>query len=125
MITVIIISILATMALPSYQEHVLKGRRGDAKNALHSITILQEKFYSQHGFYGSMNDLIGGSSELSAEQYYTLTMTCSPSCLQTARPQQYVITATPISVDLNCGSYSLNQTGINSSNGSKPNQYCW
>jgi type IV pilus assembly protein PilE len=50
MIVLIIIAILSTIGFPSYQEQVLKGRRSDAKNALHSVLIQQEKFYSQHGF---------------------------------------------------------------------------
>lgn len=125
MIVVIIIAILSTIGFPSYQEQVLKGRRGDAKNALHSVLIQQEKFYSQHGFYGSMSELAGDTSQTSAEEYYTLTLTCSPTCQRTSRPQQYLITANPLLEDSKCGSYSIDQSGTNSSSGSATNDYCW
>jgi type IV pilus assembly protein PilE len=125
MIVLIIIAILSTIGFPSYQEQVLKGRRSDAKNALHSVLIQQEKFYSQHGFYGSMSELVGDTSQTSAENYYTLTLTCSPNCQRISRPQQYLITANPLLEDSKCGSYSIDQAGTNSSNGSATNDYCW
>jgi hypothetical protein len=76
-------------------------------------------------FYGSMSELVGDTSQTSAENYYTLTLTCSPNCQRISRPQQYLITANPLLEDSKCGSYSIDQAGTNSSNGSATNDYCW
>ena len=47
MIVVAIVAILATIALPSYQDSVRKSRRADAVLALQRIQIEQEKFRAE------------------------------------------------------------------------------
>lgn len=44
MIVVVVVSILAALAYPSYTEHVMKGRRADAKAGLLSLQMAQEKY---------------------------------------------------------------------------------
>lgn len=46
MIVVIVISILAAVALPSYQESVRKSRRADAKSALIQLAQFMERNFS-------------------------------------------------------------------------------
>lgn len=51
MIVVAIIGVLAAIAYPSYQEHVRKSRRADAKAVLLEAAQWMERFYTQNGRY--------------------------------------------------------------------------
>jgi type IV pilus assembly protein PilE len=51
MIVVAVVSILAAIAYPSYQEHVRKGRRADAKAALMENAQYMERFYTENFRY--------------------------------------------------------------------------
>jgi type IV pilus assembly protein PilE len=53
MIVVAIVAILATIALPSYQDSVRKSRRADAVLALQRIQIEQEKFRAECPSYAT------------------------------------------------------------------------
>ena len=53
MIVVAIVAILATIALPSYQDSVRKSRRADAVLALQRIQIEQEKFRAECPSYAA------------------------------------------------------------------------
>lgn len=48
MITVAIISILAAIAIPAYDEYVSRARRSEAHGALTELANLQERFFSQN-----------------------------------------------------------------------------
>ncbi len=51
MITVAIIGILVSVALPSYQEHMRKSRRSDARITLENLAAAQEIYYFHHHKY--------------------------------------------------------------------------
>jgi type IV pilus assembly protein PilE len=51
MIVVAVVAILAAVALPSYQESILKGRRGEARAAILDFLQQQERFMTQTGAY--------------------------------------------------------------------------
>jgi len=51
LITVAIIAIIATVAIPSYQAQVEKSRRTEAKAALSNIQLAQERFFTVNGSY--------------------------------------------------------------------------
>ena len=51
LIVVIIIGILASIAIPSYRQYVLRSHRVDAKTVLLNIAAAQEKFYLQNNRY--------------------------------------------------------------------------
>lgn len=51
MIAVLIIAILATVVLPSYNDSVKKSRRADAQAALLGLAQAMERFYSEQGTY--------------------------------------------------------------------------
>lgn len=52
MIVVAMISILAAVALPSYQESVRKARRADARSALATTAQLMERYATERGVSG-------------------------------------------------------------------------
>ena len=70
MIVVAIITILATIAYPSYQGYILISRRTDAQSIMQDIQLLQEKYRVNNPAYGALADL--GTVPLS--EYYTLAI---------------------------------------------------
>ena len=51
MITVAIVAILAAVAIPSYQDSVWKGKRGEAKAAIFRTLQSEERWYTQKNAY--------------------------------------------------------------------------
>lgn len=107
MIVLVIVSILAAIAIPSYQSSVAKGRRSDAREALMSAAALQEQIYMQRNQYtASMADL-GGST--SSEGFYSLTVA------QPGGDTTYLLTATAAGAqagDDDCATFTINQAGL-------------
>jgi len=56
MIVVVIITILASVAWPSYQGHVKSTRRADAQGALMGLAQAMEKHFTQNGSYKAAAD---------------------------------------------------------------------
>jgi type IV pilus assembly protein PilE len=57
MIVVIIVSVLAALSYPAYQNYVLRSNRVEAQTALNFVAQAQEKFYSTYNRYS--DDLNG------------------------------------------------------------------
>jgi len=88
LITVAIISVLAAIAIPSYQYSIMKSRRADAKVALSELAQAQERFYTDRRTYalnlGSTTSAdtircqsfckIEGALAVSPDGYYVLTI---------------------------------------------------
>lgn len=53
MITVAIVAILAAIAIPSYQDSVWKGKRGEAKAAILRTLQSEERWYTQNNQYAT------------------------------------------------------------------------
>lgn len=51
MITIVIIAILASIAIPMYDGATRKTRRAEAKSALMQVMTIQEQYYTQHNTY--------------------------------------------------------------------------
>lgn len=124
MLVILIIAILAAIGYPNYQEQVLKGHRAEAKNAIMLLSAKQQRYYSDYGYYAGMEQLTDAHDMSKDAQHHILTISCTPDCTASARPQQYLITATPTGTDLRCGSYLYNQAGVLASNGTADNKYC-
>jgi type IV pilus assembly protein PilE len=85
MVVVAIVAILATIALPSYQQSVRKSRRADAMLALQQIQIEQEKLRAECTSYaGTLTGtracgVLGYPSTTSPDGYYSLALSQLPS----------------------------------------------
>lgn len=102
-IVVTIVGILASIALPAYQDSVRKARRADAQTAIMNIQQNQEKFRVSCPQYASSLastttcDTAGGTyaaigSTTSPDGYYTIAITSG-----SASTTGYTLTATPVS----------------------------
>jgi type IV pilus assembly protein PilE len=106
MITVAIIGILASVALPSFQNNVIKTRRTDVQQKLVSHAQALERYYSTNGRYVTavLGTTCGGDAP--TDKYYTLVVACADNT--------FTITATPVTTSMqkNDGIQTLNNAGL-------------
>ena len=123
MIVVAIIGLLAGIGIPSYRDHVTKGKRAEGKAALVAAASRLERYYTQNNCYPSPScgsspatdsttalDRAGisGSSGDAAD-----TSKAAYSISLTFTPQVFTITAVPRApfTDAKCGNLTLSNTG--------------
>lgn len=103
-IVVAIVAILAAIALPSYQEHVRKERRAQAKADMMELTqTLERKFTVDRSFAGFTLPSSQSPSEGTAQ--YGLNIVSDATT--------YTLTATPQGDQVHdrCGTLTVNQLG--------------
>jgi type IV pilus assembly protein PilE len=113
-----IVGIVASMALPSFQAWLAKGRRMDAIAALTQLQLEQERFRALHGRYGL--DLAAGRiNTKSAQGLYTVALVA-------AHPQSYIARASSIDragFDPGCETLTLSVADGVATQG--PSARCW
>jgi type IV pilus assembly protein PilE len=123
MIAVALLAILVAVAMPSYQQHVLKSRRSEAKVVLLQAAQLQERNFTVNGTYvntANLAPLFGlangatiysGDSPGPNTSFYIVTVNApDANCPLNAC---FVLTATPQrnqTADI-CGQLTLSSTG--------------
>lgn len=128
MVTVAIIGILASVALPSYNQYIQRGWRADVRVVLLENAQFMARFYSQNLTYqnsdGTNPSLPATQAPKEGTKKYDITVsTTAASATQAAG---YVLTATPSNwVDTKCGNLLLNQIGDKSSSISANAVDCW
>jgi len=117
MVTIAIIAIIASWAIPSYQGFIMASHRSDAKTALLDLQLEQEKWRASHVTYATLNQL--GIDETIANNYYKLTLAKEPD------GDEFIAIATPINSqkDDRCGTFAINQLGAVFENYADHN--CW
>jgi len=121
MITVAIIGILAAIALPSYQEHVLRTRRVAAGACLMEMAQFMERQYATAMSYDVALPTPNCQTELTG--FYGFAFASSQPTATT-----YAINATPSgaqSGDTKCATLSLNQLGTKGISGTDTVANCW
>ena len=107
MIAVAVVGILASVAVPSYREHVAASRRTDAKAALLAIAQLMERNYTERGTYASVTlGTTGIYPATSPQGYYTLSIAS-----QDADGFSLLATRASTQTGDKCGNYTYNQAG--------------
>jgi type IV pilus assembly protein PilE len=119
MITVAIVGILASIAIPSYQGSVMKSRRADAQGALLGFANAMERYFTVNNKYTGA--AVGGgntgvptifsvtSPVDGGTPYYNLTISA-------ATASSYTLSAAPIGFQASdtCGTLTITQTGAKS-----------
>lgn len=90
-VVVAVIGILLGIAIPSYQNYVIRSNRTEGQALLSDAAARQERYYSQNPGVGYTKDVakLGMSSANSPNNLYNLT-------IATPTSTTYTLTATPI-----------------------------
>lgn len=130
MIVVAIIGILTMVAYPSYQNSIMKSRRGDATAAMMGFANAMERHFTNTGSYqeAAVGDADSGTPQVfaattpldSSQIFYNLTLTATQTT--------YTLTATPAGTqanDTSCMNLTLDNTGVRGISGSGTPDDCW
>lgn len=122
MVVVAVVAILASIALPSYQEQVRKSRRGQAKVDLVELAQVLERRHTVNNSYAGALPFSTSPREGSATTHYNIT----PGTIA-AGAQAFQLTATPVGGQAKdrCGTLTLSHTGAKARTGSAPMEECW
>lgn len=121
MIVVAVVAILSAIALPAYQQYVLRAQRAEARAAILKADGWLERFYGENNRYnnGSANGnnlftAAFGNVPATGAARYTISLTVDTS--------SYTITATPAGSMENdyCGAYTKTNSGVLASATSDP-----
>ena len=112
MITVAIIAVLAAIAVPSYSEHVIRGRITDAIAGLGDQRIKMEQYYQdQRTYVGSCGAAGSSVAPLPAATPH-FTFDCPTRTALT-----YVVRATGVGGAMGSFVYTINQAGTKATTG--------
>ena len=131
MVTVAIVSILATIAVTSYSSPVLKSRRTEAKSALLDLAGREERLFSTTNAYTNLEASLGYAAAGAATVMTSMPFGNNYYQLTAALPggaSTYLLTATPVgnqANDTQCGSFSINQLGQQTITGTATAASCW
>jgi type IV pilus assembly protein PilE len=136
MIVVAVIGILAAIAIPSYQDSILKGKRAEGRAALTELLLQQERYMTQSNSYCAFSNSAGTtavvagcttvpfktfSGDTLAQTSYYLS---ASACTSTTIKECVVVTATPVKSDPEAGDLQILSSGTKTCTGSKPS-VCW
>jgi len=71
MVVVVVIAILASIAIPSYREYVIRGHRRAAQAAMMEIATQQQQYFVANRAYAALGDL-GYALPPEVDEYYNL-----------------------------------------------------
>jgi type IV pilus assembly protein PilE len=133
-ITMVIVAILASIAIPSYTAYILRSHRTEAKTALLDIASLEERFFTANNNYTKTPTDLGytgaaGTAFNVGSSYYKVLVdkadATAPTTAQPAGiPATYTMTATAIGSqqkDTTCATFTLDSTGAQTATSAN----CW
>lgn len=122
MIVVAVVAILASIAVPSYQEQIRKSRRAQAKSDMVEYAQMAERYFTVNNTYvGFALPTTQSPREAGATARYLLALNPAPGATT------FTITATAQGPQGNdrCGNLSVTNTGAKGHTGSVPLSECW
>lgn len=116
MVSIVVATILITIAVPSYTNQIRKSRRSDARAAVLDLAQREERYMSTNSSYTTtpLNLGYGGATfpVTLADNYYTLNVAVVVATATT--PASYTVTATAINAqqkDTSCATFSVDSQG--------------
>lgn len=128
LIVVVIVGILLSIALPSYQESLRKGRRADAKAGLLDAVNRQERLILDRATYTADMQQLGFTTDpmISPEGHYSIdAVACATGLINVC----YTLTATPVvggaqAGDAKCATFIVGSDGRKTATGTQ-SDVCW
>ncbi len=115
MIVVVIVGILASIALPSYQEYVRRSHRGAAQSEMMDIANREQQFLLANRAYADKATLEGSGyalpSAVAARYDYAIAVD------NAATPPTFTITLTPKGSQASDGTLVLTSAGVKTRSG--------
>lgn len=120
LVVIAIIGILGSIAYPSFQAHILKARRGDAKAELIKAQMKQTSLHILNPSYTSTSALVGLPA---SDEYYTFS-------IESAATTTYLMKAkakgSQINDESTCHELYIDQDSKHTSDGlTTSNDNCW
>ena len=112
MIAIAVVGILAAIALPSYQNYVLKSGRADAKTGLFEAAQMLERCFTRNSSYAACPGAAGYPRNTENDKYSI--------SISAVGNTSFTVTATPLgsqTKDTDCTSFTLTHTGQKGANG--------
>lgn len=111
MIVVVIVGILASVALPAYQDYVIRGKLTEGTSTLADARVKMEQFYQDNRKYGDAGGTVCPATVPASSDNFNYT--CSTPTTET-----YIITATG-KTGLSDFIYTINETNTKRTTGLK------
>ena len=110
LIVLAILSIVASLAYPNYQQKIQRTHTAAAKQYLLELSSLQNEFIFQHHRYASSLEMLGTQPEAQVSDYYAVAIIDLDN---KARPPAYRLQAKPIegSIQFNTAVLTLDHLG--------------
>lgn len=111
MVTVAIIAILASIAVPSYNSYIVNANRRAAQSAMMDIGALQQQYMLSNREYAEKADLVSAGYSLPSDVSALYTWSVSKT---TSGPPGFTLTLTPVSGgrQVSDGALTLNHQGV-------------
>jgi type IV pilus assembly protein PilE len=126
MIVVAILGVLASIALPAYQQNVRSGARSEAQSLLVQVAASQERFYSDNNSYSTNANPLASPAEATVTSergfYQVAVAACGGGTIATC----FVATATPQGNQTadSCTTLTITNTGLKGATGDSAAN-CW
>nr|WP_178091505.1 type IV pilin protein [Halopseudomonas laoshanensis] len=118
MIVVVVIGILSAIAIPAYQQHIMRTYRDSAKACLTQHAQFMERYYSTNLTYVAAAPTLGCTTESNMDSRYTFA-------LSNVARATYTVTAARVDgspqANDTCGDLGLTHTGAKTA----ANATCW
>ncbi len=129
MIVLAVVAILASLAVPSYRDYVLRTKRTEGMNAMLNLAACQERAYIKLNRYALDRCGLTDSCLFSSNQEYQICMALNRNNAIAAN-QSFTLTATPQGAQANdsCGNLTLTETGVRGTSVGATDQLiddCW
>jgi type IV pilus assembly protein PilE len=120
MVTIVIATLLITIALPSYTAQMRKSKRTDAKTALLDLAGREERYMATNSSYSTNGTALGYGAAFPitlGNNDYTISapvVVAADNTTSPPTPASYALTATAINAqakDTSCATFSLNSQG--------------
>lgn len=128
LVVVAILGILASIALPAYQNSVLRSGRAEAKSELIQVASEQERYFSNFNTY--INDALPLNTPTVADRDRTtqnaLYIISVAACAGGALTNCFIATATPQGAQTGdvCTTLTITNTGVRGATGGTVDE-CW